>query len=232
MMAAREKLLVLLIEDDMDIAATVSDFLALEGVECDHAYDGEAGLELARSGAHDVILLDVMLPFRDGLDLCGVLRREGVDTPVLMLTARDSLDDKLRGFAAGADDYLIKPFALEELLVRLRVLSRRRSGEARRFVLGDLALDFERRSIVRGGRTLQVSPAGWIILEVLARHSPGVVSRAQLETALWGGEPPDSNAVKVHLYKLRQRLDKPFAEALLQTVPGQGFALRRSGDAA
>lgn len=219
-------MLVLLIEDDMDIAAMISDYLALEGIECDHAFDGEAGYEMARRQDYEVILLDLNLPFRDGLNICRDLRADGIDTPVLMLTARDRLDDKLVGFQAGADDYLIKPFALQELVARTRVLSRRRSGEARRFTLADLHMDFERREVRRAGIEIQLSPTGWLILELLARKSPAVVTKARLEMALWQGEPPDSDALKVHMYKLRKKLDKPFARELIQTVSGQGFALR------
>ncbi|WP_343561860.1 response regulator transcription factor [Kiloniella sp. b19] len=219
-------ILVLLIEDDMDIAETVSDFLTLEGIECDHAYDGETGLRMASGGHYDVILLDVMLPFRDGVSVCKALRDKGLDTPVLMLTARDTLDDKLTGFRAGADDYLIKPFALEELVIRTRVLSRRRSGEIKRFRLADLEIDFTEKTIRRGTTFIRVPPTGWTILEILAQNSPKLVSRNRLEMALWGGEPPDTNALKVHLYKLRQKLDRPFSRSLIHTVPNQGTALR------
>ncbi|MTI08561.1 response regulator transcription factor [Curvivirga aplysinae] len=225
-MKTSASIMVLLIEDDMDIAATVNDFLELEGIECDHAYDGESGLDLAKTGNYDVILLDLMLPFRDGVSICEELRGEGVDTPVLMLTARDTLDDKLEGFQAGADDYLVKPYALEELLMRTRVLSRRRSGEIKKFIIEDLEIDFEACSIWRANQEIKVSPTGWLILEVLSRNSPKVVSRAKLEMALWKGEPPDSNALKTHLYKLRKRIDKPFEKDLIHTVAGQGIALR------
>ena len=174
----------------MDIAATISDYLTIEGVECDHAYDGETAYQRALTGEYDVILLDVMLPFRDGLSICRALRDEGIDTPVLMLTARDTLEDKVEGFHAGADDYLVKPFELEELLLRTRVLSRRRSGEVKRFALRDLMIDFENRSVVRSGQNINVSPTGWTILEGLAQNSPRVVTRSRLSVALWHGDPP------------------------------------------
>lgn len=225
-MKSSANFMVLLIEDDMDIAGTVSDYLELEGIECDHAYDGESGFQLARYGEYDVILLDVMLPFRDGVSICKELRSDGVDTPVLMLTARDTLDDKLEGFRAGADDYLVKPYAMEELLMRTRVLSRRRSGEFMKFDLLDLSIDFEKRTVIRANQEVKMSPTGWKILEVLSQNSPKVVSRARLEMALWKGEPPDTNALKTHLYKLRQRINKPFKHDLIHTVSGQGVALR------
>lgn len=225
-MKSSSNIMVLLIEDDMDIAETVSDFFELEGIECDHAYDGESGLNLALHGEYDVVLLDLMLPFRDGVSICQELRSEGVATPVLMLTARDTLDDKLEGFEAGADDYLIKPYALEELLMRTRVLSRRRSGEAKKFNLCDLSIDFERREVIRAKQEIKISPTGWKILETLSQSSPKVVSRTRLEMALWKGEPPDTNALKTHLYKLRQRINKPFKTDLIHTITGQGIALR------
>lgn len=210
----------------MDIAGTISDYLTIEGIECDHAFDGETGFQRALTGEYDVILLDIMLPFRDGISICNALRNEGIDTPVLMLTARDTLSDKLEGFSAGADDYLVKPFALEELLMRTRVLSRRRSGEIRRFSLGDLIVDFENRQVARSGQAISLSPTSWTILEVLAQNSPHVVTRSRLSMALWQGDPPDTNALKTHLYKLRMRIDKPFNQNLIHTVAGQGVALR------
>jgi DNA-binding response OmpR family regulator len=225
-MKSTANIMVLLVEDNMDIAGTISDYLTIEGIECDHAFDGETGFQRALTGEYDVILLDIMLPFRDGISICNALRNEGIDTPVLMLTARDTLSDKLEGFGAGADDYLVKPFALEELLMRTRVLSRRRSGEIRRFSLGDLIVDFENRHVARSGQAISLSPTSWTILEVLAQNSPHVVTRSRLSMALWQGDPPDTNALKTHLYKLRMRIDKPFDQNLIHTVAGQGVALR------
>ncbi|AJD50601.1 response regulator transcription factor [Thalassospira xiamenensis] len=225
-MKSTANIMVLLVEDNMDIAGTISDYLTIEGIECDHAFDGETGFQRALTGEYDVILLDIMLPFRDGISICNALRNEGIDTPVLMLTARDTLADKLEGFGAGADDYLVKPFALEELLMRTRVLSRRRSGEIRRFSLGDLIVDFENRHVARSGQAISLSPTSWTILEVLAQNSPHVVTRSRLSMALWQGDPPDTNALKTHLYKLRMRIDKPFDQNLIHTVAGQGVALR------
>lgn len=225
-MKSTANIMVLLVEDNMDIAGTISDYLTIEGIECDHAFDGETGFQRALTGEYDVILLDIMLPFRDGISICNALRNEGIDTPVLMLTARDTLADKLEGFGAGADDYLVKPFALEELLMRTRVLSRRRSGEIRRFSIGDLVVDFENRHVARSGQAISLSPTSWTILEVLAQNSPHVVTRSRLSMALWQGDPPDTNALKTHLYKLRMRIDKPFDQNLIHTVAGQGVALR------
>ncbi|ABC30840.1 Response regulator consisting of a CheY-like receiver domain and a winged-helix DNA-binding domain [Hahella chejuensis KCTC 2396] len=219
---------VLLVEDDIDLATTVLDYLALENMSCDHAANGVAGINLARANAYDVMLLDINMPRMNGLAMCRKLREEGVDTPVLMLTARDTLDDKVEGFRAGTDDYLVKPFAFAELIVRLQALSRRRSGQARLLTVGPLQMDLDQRQVRREGKPLMLTPTGWQLLEKLMRHSPGVVSKSDLEQVLWPDSPPDSNAFKVHLYKLRMAVDKPFASALIHTVPGQGV---RCGEA-
>ncbi|WP_421870628.1 response regulator transcription factor [Motiliproteus sp.] len=217
---------VLLVEDDRDLAASVADYLALEQIQVDHAYNGPAGLTLATENIYDVLLLDLMLPRMDGLTLCEKLRAQGVDTPVLMLTARDTLDDKLAGFEAGTDDYLVKPFAMEELIVRLRALAKRRSGQVRKLQVADLKLELETRIASRAGQPLKLTPSGWILLEALVRASPAVVSRRQLEQLLWPDTLPDSNSLKVHLHHLRKQVDKPFERPLIHTLPGQGVLLK------
>ncbi|MBR9882638.1 MAG: response regulator transcription factor [Oceanospirillales bacterium] len=217
---------VLLVEDDRDLAASVADYLALEEICVDHAYNGQAGLQLATCNSYEVLLLDIMLPRIDGLNLCEKLRQQGTDTPILMLTARDTLDDKVAGFRAGTDDYLVKPFAMEELIVRVRALAKRRSGQVRKLSLADLTLELDNRTASRAGTPLKLKPSGLILLETLLRASPAVVSRSQLEQALWSDEPPDSNTLKVHMYHLRQQVDKPFDKNLIHTIKGQGFAIR------
>ncbi len=217
---------VLLIEDDLDLAETLVDYLELEGMRCDHAANGVAGLELVERQPPDVVLLDLHLPRLDGLRVCERLREAGRDVPVLMLTARDALDDKLAGFAAGTDDYLVKPFELRELVVRIHALARRRSGQAQRLQCADLEMLLGERRVMRAGRPIHLSPTGWRLLEALLRASPNVVSRAALEATLWGEDVPDSNSLKVHLYHLRQAVDAPFEAPLIQTVPGHGVALR------
>ncbi len=221
---------VLLVEDDRDLAASVADYLALEGIECDHAYNGLAGLNLACDNNYDVILLDLMLPRMSGLSVCETLRERGVDTPILMLTARDTLADKIAGFRAGTDDYLVKPFAMEELTIRALALSRRRSGQIQKLTVADLSMDLKLKQANRAGQPLNLTPTGWTLLETLLRASPNVVSRAALCEALWGDAPPDTDSLKVHLYKLRQQVDKPFEHTLIQTVSGHGFALRGPDD--
>ncbi|WP_461536282.1 response regulator transcription factor [Spongorhabdus nitratireducens] len=217
----------LLVEDDRDLAASVADYLSLENIAVDHAYNGQAGLTLATENDYDIILLDLMLPRMDGLEMCNRLRQAGVDTPVLMLTARDTLDDKIAGFRAGSDDYLVKPFAMEELLMRVLAQTRRRSSQARKLSVDDLELELDSRTATRAGHNLKLTPSGWTLLETLMRASPGVVTRTQLEQALWPDMAPDTNSLKVHLYNLRRQVDKPFEYPLIHTVSGQGFVLRK-----
>lgn len=217
---------ILLVEDDLDLADTVVQYLELEGIRCDHATNGMAGLQLAKDGQYQVLLLDLNLPRLDGLSLCQRLRAAGDDTPVLMLTARDRLDEKVAGFQAGTDDYLVKPFALQELIVRVEALARRRSGQVRKLSCGDLEMNLSDKTVTRDTLPIKLSPIGWRLLETLLRASPAVVSRQALEDAVWGDDLPDSNSFKVHMFHLRKAVDGPFTTALLQTVAGHGFAIK------
>ncbi len=217
---------VLLVEDDIDLAATVVQYLELEDIHCDHASNGISGLHFMQNNSYDSLLLDINLPKLDGLTVCQQLRDNGDDTPVLMLTARDQLDDKIRGFQAGTDDYLVKPFELEELVARVRALAKRRSGQSRILRCADLIMNLDSKTVTRAGQQLKLSPTGWRLLEVLLRTSPKVISRGVIEQSLWGDEPPDSNSLKVHLFNLRKSIDGEFEVPLLHTIPGQGFALR------
>jgi len=219
---------VLLVEDDLDLATTVIDYLELEGINCDHAANGIAGVELVNSQHFDVMLLDVNMPRMDGLTVCKTLREQGINMPILMLTARDTLDDKLAGFAVGSDDYLVKPFEMRELIARIHVLANRRSGQTNILSLCGLKADFASKTLTREKKSLQLSPTGWKILEVLMRKSPEVVSKQQLLKAVWGEELPDSDSLKVHLFKLRQQVDTNSKSKLIHTIAGQGFAFRLS----
>jgi len=219
---------VLLVEDDLDLAATVIDYLELEKINCDHAANGIAGLQLIKEHHFDVMLLDVNMPRMDGLTVCKKMREQGITMPILMLTARDTLDDKLAGFAVGSDDYLVKPFEMRELIARIRVLANRRSGQTNVLSLYGVDADFASKTLKREQRSLQLSPTGWKILEVLMRKSPTVVSKQQLLQAVWGDELPDSDSLKVHLFKLRQQVDTKSQSKLIHTVAGQGFAFRLS----
>ncbi|OBQ55237.1 response regulator transcription factor [Halodesulfovibrio spirochaetisodalis] len=217
---------VLLVEDDYDLATSLVEFLELEHITCDHAANGQHGIELIKQNQYDVIMTDIMMPKMDGLSLCDALRKEGVDTPILMLTARDTLEDKIAGFDVGTDDYLVKPFALKEMLVRVRALAKRRSSQSRKYTVGDLELDTDSVTATRAGKVLQLTPTEWKLLLELTRLSPQVVSRDQLIRAVWGDETPESNTLKVHMHKLRQKVDKPFPTALITTLPRHGFILR------
>lgn len=216
---------VLLVEDDIDLATTIVDYLDLESINCDHASNGLMGLNLLESNHYQMIMLDINMPKMDGLTLCNTLRERGMDIPILMLTARDSLEHKLEGFAAGSDDYLVKPFAMKELVARVQVLAKRRSGEAKRLVLGDLSLDINQRSAQLKQTPLKLSPIAFKLLEVLVRASPQAVSRQHIMQAVWGDEQPDSNSLKVHIYHLRKQLDAAHNNISLDTVSGIGFAI-------
>ena len=219
---------VLLIEDHQDIAEMVYAYLERRGYELDYAADGITGLHLAVTNSYDVIVLDLMLPGMDGIVLCRKLRDEAKrDTPLLMLTARDTLGDKVAGLDAGADDYLVKPFEIQELEARIRALVRRRRGKTTPEALqvGDLTLDTGTLTVKRGGRTLNLPPIGLKILTVLMRASPRVVSRREIEREVWGDVLPDSDTLRSHLYNLRKSIDKPFSKPLLHTVQSAGYRL-------
>jgi len=219
---------VLIIEDHADIAEMVGAYFENRGYIIDYAADGITGLHLAVSNQYDAIILDLMLPGMDGLEVCYKIRNEArSDVPILMLTARDTLDDKITGLDKGADDYLIKPFAIQELEARVRSLIRRYSGEIKKEVLnvGDLSIDTSTLRVKRGDQELEVTPIGFRILSVLMRESPAVVSRRELERQVWGDILPDSDTLRSHLYNLRKVIDKPFDKQLLLTIQGRGFKL-------
>jgi len=218
---------ILVVEDNPDIAGNIGDYLEAQGYILDFAMDGIGGLHLALTQEYEAIVLDVMLPGMDGLSFCRELREKGErQTPVLMLTARDTLEDKLKGFDAGADDYLVKPFAMQELHARLEALSRRfASVKKARLVIADLELDTGRMEARRAGKTIDLNRTGLKILTILIESYPNVVSRKELEHALWGDMPPGSDALRSHIYALRTAIDKPFKIPLLETVHGVGYRL-------
>ncbi len=220
--------LILLIEDNRGISEMVGEFLERRGYGLDYAIDGVTGLHLAVSNSYDVIVLDLMLPGIDGLELCRKLRTEAKkSTPVLMLTARDTLEDKLIGLDAGADDYLVKPFEIRELEARVRALIRRdrRQVSAEVLTVGDLVLDTATLRLTRAGQELTVSPIGLKLLGILMRESPRVVSRRDIEREVWGDLLPDSDTLRSHLYNLRKIIDKPFQKPLLHTIHSAGYRL-------
>ena len=224
---------ILLIEDHHDIAAMVCEHLEFRGYEVDYAADGITGLHLAVTGDFDAIILDLMLPGLDGLEICHKYRAEaGGRKPILMLTARDTLEDKVAGLDAGADDYLVKPFELEELDARLRALLRRAGDSVAPQVVrvADLEFDTGTLEVRRSKRLLTLTPIGLKLLEALMKASPRVVSRRDLEREVWGDVVPDSDALRSHLYNLRKVIDKPFDRSLLHNVQGMGYRLAAIDD--
>ncbi len=223
---------ILIVEDNPDILANVLDYLQLKGYTVDCAQDGLGGLHLAVTQAYDLIVLDVMLPGIDGYQICKRLREDArLDVPVIMLTARDTLDDRIHGLNTGADDYLVKPFALSELHARIQaVLRRARGSQVHELRVGDLAFDVETLQVQRAGRTLRPHPFGLKILEILMKKSPAVVRREELERELWGEDCPDSDSLRSHIHQLRQVVDKPFDSPLLHTVHGIGYRLAEKTD--
>jgi DNA-binding response OmpR family regulator len=220
---------VLIIEDNRDLASNMFDFLETKGHVVDAAGDGITGMHLALVNQYDAIVLDLTLPGLDGITLCRKLREEGgKDTPVLMITARDSLDDKIAGLEAGADDYLVKPAELREIELRLRVLLRR-SGEhtqkQKKMVVEDLTLDPGTCSVRRGDKAIELPPIPYKILETLMSRSPQVVNRDDIEHIVWGEGRPDSDSLRAHVHLLRDLIDKPFKRKLLRTMRGFGYQL-------
>jgi DNA-binding response OmpR family regulator len=218
----------LLIEDHADIAANITEFFEARGDVVAHAFDGDAGLQQALNETYDVIVLDLMLPGLDGLSLCRQLRQAGrTQVPVLMLTAKDLLADKIEGFEAGADDYLVKPFSLAELDARLKALVRRaRVPQASRVLnVGDLRFDLDTLEAERSGERLKLNPTTRRLLIVLLQNSHRVVTRAELERELWGDHPPQGDFLRAHMHALRTAIDKNFAVKLLHTIHGTGYRL-------
>jgi len=216
----------LVIEDNRDILANLMDYLALKGFTVDCAQDGLSGLHLAASQHYDLIVLDIMLPGIDGFTLCQHLRNDARnEVPILMLTARDTLDDRLQGLNAGADDYLVKPFALAELVARIHAILRRSQRRERLLQVGELSYDLDTLDVKRSGQSLKLNPLGLKLLALLMQKSPAVVRREVLEESLWGDDCPDSDSLRSHIHQLRKILDKPFAKPLLHTVHGIGYRL-------
>ncbi|HOV57351.1 MAG TPA: response regulator transcription factor [Rhodanobacteraceae bacterium] len=218
---------VLVIEDNNDIATNIGDYLEDRGHVVDFAGDGVTGLHLAVVNDFDVIVLDLSLPGMDGLEVCKKLRQEArKQTPVLMLTARDALEHKLSGFDSGADDYMTKPFALQELEARITVLARRGKGQQSRVLqVADLSYNLDTLTVARGGKAIQLNPIGLKLLHILMESSPSVVTRQDLEHRVWGEELPDSDSLRVHIHGLRAAIDKPFGKPLIQTRHGIGYRM-------
>lgn len=221
---------VLVIDDEIDILSTLIDQLSLHNIVADCAYNGQQGAALALENHYDVIVLDVMMPKQDGLQTCRELRAAGCSVPIIFLTARDTLEDKVAGFEAGGDDYLIKPFAMQELLCRVFALAKRvtRQGLSR-LSYGPLEMNLETLKVSRAGVDISLNQIQFKLLQCLVSNAPKVMSRAQLEAAVWQQYPPDSDALRSHMYQLRKVLDKPFEFEMLENLRGRGYRLLEEG---
>lgn len=217
---------ILLAEDEQDLAELTIDYLEVEGITCDYAANGQQALNLVENHEYDVLVLDVNMPKLDGFALCQSLKQQNVQTPVIFVTARDALEDKLTGFELGADDYLTKPFELDELVARLKVLSARKTVVTNRFELDDLQLDFSAKVATRGGKHLNLSINQWTVLETLAKVSPNAISRTQLEDAIWPDSEPSKDQLKMLLFRLRQLVDCNDSTPLIHTQRGIGVSLK------
>jgi two-component system OmpR family response regulator len=220
---------ILIVEDDERIAAFVRKGLQEAGYAVDHARDGEAGYQLAVTVPYDAGIIDLMLPRRDGLSLIEALRKRGVQTPLLILSARRSVDDRVRGLQHGGDDYLVKPFAFAELLARLQALIRRTHGatEPTRITVGPLSIDLLSRTVTRAGTVIDLQPREFTLLEYLMRQAGHVVTRTMIMQHVWDFDfDPQTNVVDVLVHRLRAKIDQDFTPKLLHTVRGVGYVLR------
>ncbi len=217
----------LLIEDDAELAGSLSDYLTEVGFDVDFAYNGQQALDILQKNHYDVILMDVQMPNVDGVEACRRIRQElHLSTPILFLTARDTLEDKLEGFSAGGDDYLVKPFAPEEVAVRLKSLNARpKLHNDNKQVLGELTIDHPLRRAIREEHPIELHDIQFRLLVILANNAPEMVTKAVLEEKLWQGDPPNCDALRTHIYRLRMAIDKPFSSELIKTIHGKGYRL-------
>ena len=219
---------ILVAEDERDLNEILCKKLRSEDYCVDGCFDGEEALDYLASVEYDAVILDIMMPKRSGLQVVEQLRRQGDHTPVLFLTARDSIDDRVTGLDAGADDYLVKPFAFDELLARLRVMTRKRGGErSNLFTIDDLTLDIRSKRVERGGVELKLSAKEYALLEYLIRNTGVVLSRIQIEENIWGFDyEGSSNIVDVYIRYLRRKIDKDHPVKLIHTIRGSGYVLK------
>lgn len=217
---------ILIVEDNRDIADNIADYLEIQNHSFDFAADGLTAIQKAYKEEYDAIVLDVMLPGTDGYNVAQNIRaRENHHTPIIMLTARDTLDDKLMGFDAGVDDYLVKPFALPELMARLKTIVSRHSSSKKSCDVGSLSLDFATRTVTKDGQSIKLNNSCFSLLHLLMQASPRVVTREEIELKLWGNMPPGSDVVRTSIYTLRTKIDKPFKTEQIETIHGVGFKI-------
>ena len=222
---------ILIVEDDIKIASFIEKGLKAAGYAIDHAPDGEEGLHLALTEPYDAAIIDIMLPKLDGLSLIEEMRKKKVTTPVIILSARGSVDDRVKGLQRGGDDYLTKPFAFSELLARVQALIRRAGGisEPTRLVVGDLSINLLSREVARGDKRLELQPAEFSLLEYLMRNAGRVVSKTMIMEHVWNYNfDPQTNVVEARICRLRDKVDRDFTKKLIQTIRGVGYVLKDS----
>ena len=222
---------ILLVEDDLKIAFFIRKGLDEAGFAVDHAKDGEDGLHLALHEPYDAAIVDIMLPKLDGLTLIEELRRKKINTPVIILSARRSVDDRVKGLQKGGDDYLTKPFSFSELLARVQALIRRATGanETTRLEVGDLSLDLLKREVARAERNIELQPREFSLLEYLMRNAGRVVSKTMIMEHVWNYDfVPMTNVVEARICVLRDKVDKDFSQKLIHTVRGAGYVLKEN----
>jgi two-component system, OmpR family, response regulator len=222
---------ILIVEDDVKIASFIIKGLKAAGYAVDHALDGEKGLDLALTEPYDTAIIDLMLPKRDGLSLIETIRKEKIRTPVIILSAKGSIDDRVKGLQTGGDDYITKPFAFSELLARVQALIRRASGlsEPTRLTVNDLSINLLTREVSRGGRKIDLQPIEFSLLEYLIRNAGRVVSKTMIMEHVWNYNfDPQTNVVEARVCRLRDKIDRNFGRKLIHTLRGVGYVLKET----
>ncbi|MGC1401314.1 MAG: response regulator transcription factor [Thermodesulfobacteriota bacterium] len=222
---------ILVVEDDIKIASFIIKGLKAAGYAVDHALDGETGLDMALTEPYDTVILDIMLPKRDGLSLIEKMRKEKISTPVIILSAKGSIDDRIKGLQTGSDDYMTKPFAFSELLARVQALIRRASGlsEPTSLTVGDLSVNLLTREVIRGSKKIDLQPIEFSLLEYLMRHTGRVVSKTMIMEHVWNYNfDPQTNVVEARICRLRDKIDRDFSRKLIHTLRGVGYVLKES----
>jgi len=222
---------ILLIEDDLKIASFIKKGLKASGFAVDHAVDGEEGLHMVMTEPYDTAIIDIMLPIRDGLSLIKEMRREKIKTPVIILSAKDSIDDRVKGLQSGGDDYVTKPFAFSELLARVQALIRRSSGisEPTKINVGYVSMDLISREVIRSGKRIELQPLEFSLLEYLMRNANRVVSKTMIMEHVWDYHfDPQTNVVESRIYRLREKIDRGFPEKMIHTIRGVGYVFKEA----
>jgi len=220
----------LLVEDSQQVAEIIFEYFETDDYELDYAATGTLGLTLAQENSYDCIILDIMLPGVDGMTICKRLRESGIDTPIIMLTARDTNQDMLEGLTIGADDYVVKPFDLALLEARIQAVLRRSQGVSfsSQLTIGDLSINLKNHTVFRQEQLIKLNPSGFKILTLLCQRSPNIVSREDIEHKLWPNETPDQDLLRKHIYQLRAKIDKPFDRELIKTIPKLGYKIENN----